>query len=189
MPVVRNKPRVDVILRVPKKLPWSHERAVERAAAEAKSAGSDQQRQREQRLQQDQRQQQRQREQQKRTSASSSSTGALVGIPLDGGNQVDSGVENGVGSASNGVGAATSSEVTPSVTVTVSAADGEVNEGDDASQSQSQSMAVQPLSKPSETSSAEWNSLLIWARRMRGPQWDSGLGMWMVDSGSVEHGR
>lgn len=187
MPAVRNKPRVDVILRVPKKLPWSHERAVERAAAEAKSAGSDQQRQREQRLQQDQRQQQRQREQQKRTSASSSSTGALVGIPLDGGNQVDSGVENGVGSASNGVGVETSSGVTPSVTVTVPAAEAEANESDGSSQPQS--VAVQPLSKPSETSSAEWNSLLIWARRMRGPQWDSGLGMWMVDSGSIEHGR
>jgi hypothetical protein len=27
------------------------------------------------------------------------------------------------------------------------------------------------------TSAAEWNSLLIWARRQRGPQWDSGTGM------------
>lgn len=44
-----------------------------------------------------------------------------------------------------------------------------------------------PLASPSSTSCAEWNSLLIWARRMRGPQWDSGVGMWMVDQGSDEY--
>lgn len=27
------------------------------------------------------------------------------------------------------------------------------------------------------TSTAEWNSLLIWARRQRGPQWDAATGM------------
>jgi len=27
------------------------------------------------------------------------------------------------------------------------------------------------------TSAAEWNSLLIWARRQRGPQWDAATGM------------
>ena len=32
------------------------------------------------------------------------------------------------------------------------------------------------LSKAS-TSSAAWNSLLVWARRQRGPQWDSATGM------------
>ncbi|CAO1636857.1 unnamed protein product [Parajaminaea phylloscopi] len=48
-------------------------------------------------------------------------------------------------------------------------------------------IAEQPIAKASETSSAEWNSLLIWARRARGPQWDSGLGMWMVDAGSAEY--
>lgn len=37
------------------------------------------------------------------------------------------------------------------------------------------------------TSSAEWNSLLIWARRQRGPQWDSATGMWQVDQGSTEY--
>lgn len=26
---------------------------------------------------------------------------------------------------------------------------------------------------------AEWNSLLIWARRQRGPQWDTGTGMYV----------
>lgn len=54
----------------------------------------------------------------------------------------------------------------------------------------SDSDAVQaqvPLASSSSTSCAEWNSLLIWARRMRGPQWDSGVGMWMVDQGSDEY--
>lgn len=37
------------------------------------------------------------------------------------------------------------------------------------------------------TSAAEWNSLLIWARRQRGPQWDSATGMWQVDEGSTEY--
>lgn len=27
------------------------------------------------------------------------------------------------------------------------------------------------------TSTAEWNSLLIWARRQRGPQWDTATGL------------
>jgi hypothetical protein len=27
------------------------------------------------------------------------------------------------------------------------------------------------------TSTAEWNSLLIWARRQRGPQWDAATGL------------
>lgn len=29
------------------------------------------------------------------------------------------------------------------------------------------------------TSTAEWNSLLIWARRQRGPQWDTATGLWV----------
>jgi hypothetical protein len=29
-------------------------------------------------------------------------------------------------------------------------------------------------------SAAEWNSLLIWARGQRGPQWDAGTGMWVL---------
>ncbi|CAO1613309.1 unnamed protein product [Sympodiomycopsis kandeliae] len=41
----------------------------------------------------------------------------------------------------------------------------------------------------SSTSSAEWNSLLIWARKMRGPQWDSSVGMWMVDRFGDEYYR
>ncbi|PWZ02081.1 hypothetical protein BCV70DRAFT_56743 [Testicularia cyperi] len=37
------------------------------------------------------------------------------------------------------------------------------------------------------TSSAGWNSLLIWARRQRGPQWDSGTALWQVDKNSEEY--
>lgn len=37
------------------------------------------------------------------------------------------------------------------------------------------------------TSTAEWNSLLVWARRQRGPQWDSATAMWQVDQGSTEY--
>ncbi|KAE8229709.1 hypothetical protein CF326_g5314 [Tilletia indica] len=38
-----------------------------------------------------------------------------------------------------------------------------------------------------ETSAAEWNSLLIWARRQRGPQWDTGTAIWQVDRHSQEY--
>ncbi|UZJ54727.1 hypothetical protein CBS101457_004047 [Exobasidium rhododendri] len=37
------------------------------------------------------------------------------------------------------------------------------------------------------TSAAEWNSLLIWARRQRGPQWDAATATWQVDAGSSEY--
>ncbi|KDN45885.1 hypothetical protein K437DRAFT_268287 [Tilletiaria anomala UBC 951] len=36
----------------------------------------------------------------------------------------------------------------------------------------------------SYASAAEWNSLLIWARANRGPQWDAATGLWHVDKGS-----
>lgn len=37
------------------------------------------------------------------------------------------------------------------------------------------------------TSSAGWNSLLIWARRQRGAQWDSSTAIWQVDKYSPEY--
>ncbi|EST08530.1 hypothetical protein PSEUBRA_001956 [Kalmanozyma brasiliensis GHG001] len=37
------------------------------------------------------------------------------------------------------------------------------------------------------TSSAGWNSLLVWARRQRGAQWDESTALWQVDRGSKEY--
>ncbi|SNX84788.1 uncharacterized protein MEPE_03497 [Melanopsichium pennsylvanicum] len=37
------------------------------------------------------------------------------------------------------------------------------------------------------TSSAGWNSLLIWARRQRGAQWDSSTALWQVEKHSQEY--
>lgn len=37
------------------------------------------------------------------------------------------------------------------------------------------------------TSSAGWNSLLVWARRQRGAQWDSSTAIWQVDKYSPEY--
>lgn len=37
------------------------------------------------------------------------------------------------------------------------------------------------------TSSAAWNSLLVWARRQRGAQWDSSTAIWQVDKYSPEY--
>lgn len=37
------------------------------------------------------------------------------------------------------------------------------------------------------TSSAGWNSLLVWARRQRGAQWDESTAIWQVDKGSSEY--
>ncbi|KAE8189793.1 hypothetical protein A4X06_0g6211 [Tilletia controversa] len=46
---------------------------------------------------------------------------------------------------------------------------------------------TQHLMLKAETSAAEWNSLLIWARRQRGPQWDTGTAVWQVDRHSQEY--
>lgn len=37
------------------------------------------------------------------------------------------------------------------------------------------------------TSSAGWNSLLVWARRQRGAQWDASTALWQVDKYSREY--
>jgi hypothetical protein len=37
------------------------------------------------------------------------------------------------------------------------------------------------------TSSAGWNSLLVWARRQRGAQWDESTALWQVDKHSREY--
>ncbi|SPO26197.1 uncharacterized protein UTRI_02473 [Ustilago trichophora] len=37
------------------------------------------------------------------------------------------------------------------------------------------------------TSSAGWNSLLVWARRQRGAQWDESTALWQVDKYSREY--
>ena len=37
------------------------------------------------------------------------------------------------------------------------------------------------------TSSAGWNSLLVWARRQRGAQWDEATALWQVDKYSREY--
>lgn len=65
------------------------------------------------------------------------------------------------------------------------------NSGETASSGKKKEQTDVPVSKyqyaNQATSSAEWNSLLIWARRQRGPQWDSATGMWQVDQGSTEY--
>lgn len=39
---------------------------------------------------------------------------------------------------------------------------------------------TQPAKWVANEDAAEWNSLLTWARRQRGPQWDTGTGMYVV---------
>lgn len=36
-------------------------------------------------------------------------------------------------------------------------------------------------------SAAEWNSLLLWARKMRGPQWDYGTAQYMVERNGLDY--
>lgn len=38
----------------------------------------------------------------------------------------------------------------------------------------------QPVKWVANEDAAEWNSLLTWARRQRGPQWDTGTGMYVI---------
>ncbi|CEH14283.1 hypothetical protein CBOM_02145 [Ceraceosorus bombacis] len=44
-----------------------------------------------------------------------------------------------------------------------------------------------PPHDPKVASAAEWNSLLCWARRQRGPQWDESTGFWQVDRNSAAY--
>ncbi|PWN44508.1 hypothetical protein IE81DRAFT_321123 [Ceraceosorus guamensis] len=44
-----------------------------------------------------------------------------------------------------------------------------------------------PPHDPKVASAAEWNSLLCWARRQRGPQWDESTGFWQVDKNSAAY--
>ncbi|SHO77361.1 Uncharacterized protein MSYG_1702 [Malassezia sympodialis ATCC 42132] len=36
-----------------------------------------------------------------------------------------------------------------------------------------------------EQDTAKWNSLLLWAREQRGPQWDASTGLWQVPHGTA----
>lgn len=127
MPAVR-RPRVDVVLRVPRKTVYSVEKAKKIEVS--------------------------------KTTAIAGSSGLLPAA-------------NAIASTIPGVGVGSSS-----LSNTQSSTDKKKEEEED---------SHLPMASYSETSSAEWNSLLIWARRMRGPQWDSGLGMWMVDRGGEEY--
>ena len=129
MPAVR-RPRVDVVLRVPRKTVYSVEKAKKIEAS--------------------------------KTTAIAGSSGLLPAA-------------NAMASTIPGVGVGSSS--LPSTQPSTDK-EQEGEEDDDSNLA---------MASYSETSSAEWNSLLIWARRMRGPQWDSGLGMWMVDRGGEEY--
>ncbi|WFD03854.1 hypothetical protein MOBT1_002549 [Malassezia obtusa] len=47
--------------------------------------------------------------------------------------------------------------------------------------------APQPEKWVAAEDAAEWNSLLTWARQQRGPQWDTGTGIWQVPRESEQY--
>ncbi|PWN18982.1 hypothetical protein BCV69DRAFT_300768 [Microstroma glucosiphilum] len=171
MPAIRNRPRVDVVLRVPKARPWSE-------SDDAWSSG----------------------EMGKGTATAVGAVGE-TGLSVVGkGKEREEDGAAGVGASGSALGGATAVTIPESslgsipatTTTTDPPIDGTIpgpSAGPSSSSSSSAAAILPPPPKtrPAETSCAEWNSLLIWARRMRGPQWDSSVGMWMVDQGSEEY--
>lgn len=48
---------------------------------------------------------------------------------------------------------------------------------------------AQPAKWVANEDAAEWNSLLTWARRQRGPQWDTGTGMYVNSQWAYADGK
>lgn len=171
MPAIRNRPRVDVVVRVPKARPWSESDDVwPSTAAEAAGAvgtiGKGKEREGE---------------------GEGEGGGAGVGV---GGSSTALG-GGGVPTTIAADSSRSSLSTAAATTTTIAPLGSGAAAGPSATSSSSASVLPPPPPKtrPAETSCAEWNSLLIWARRMRGPQWDSSVGMWMVDQGSEEYYR
>lgn len=152
MPAIR-RPRVDVVLRVPKHQPYSEAKAkdIEAAAAIAGRGG---------------------------TGDASAPGPSSNGIPLV---QVS---EPSLGTIHKQEDQSALAGPISGPDHTASATNGDKS---DANAKKEDEEPELPMARSGETSSAEWNSLLIWARRMRGPQWDSGLGIWQVDRESQEY--
>ncbi|KAK0540783.1 hypothetical protein OC835_000490 [Tilletia horrida] len=159
------RPARDVVIRVPKLLPYSKPSAKDGPGAEADTAGA-------------------------ASSASSSQNTAAAAVASH-----SNGALGPATDAASAAAAAAAATTAAPLSAPATGADGlaaEVGADGSAADAQDASSAAGALPQTQhsilkgETSAAEWNSLLIWARRQRGPQWDTGTAVWQVDRHSQE---
>ncbi|KAK0554746.1 hypothetical protein OC846_000570 [Tilletia horrida] len=155
MPRVARRAR-DVIIRVPKLLPYSKPSHAPNAAAGHEPGTTDP------------------------ANATDASASAAQTV-------VSSGTASGTVAGASSTGASSSKDAGPGALIPQGEPGAAGAEGANGASAAAALPQTQHVNLRGETSAAEWNSLLIWARRQRGPQWDTGTATWQVDKHSQEY--